>query len=295
MTHTGTPSRGQSWTSSGRKLDRAAEHFRCLHQQLRSYVREGKPFTYRPELDQANERFRVRVESNERPPSDLSLVVGDFVQNLRAALDHLVCSIIEAQGGSPTTSSCFPIFTTDPAISQRSQNRWARQLQGIDEDTVELIKHVQPYRRGSDAHRDALACLQALSNEDKHRVVLQTVTAVVCPEQAPPKLDFESTDVEEIDRYELHAMKPLSDGDLLMEAEISITGPAPRISFQGELPIDLAFGRSLIPAGEFVTMFDRVDVIVAHLANEALDAHLGPHPMGDRLGNEFFEEGETAS
>lgn len=231
----------------------------------------------------------MRVETGEPAPSELSLIVGDFVQNLRAALDHLVCSIVQATGSSPTASHAFPIFTTKPDASRRSWDRWNRQLKNVDASVVALIDYVQPYKRGAEADRDALACLQALSNEDKHRVVLQTVNAVVNPEEAPPRLNFEFHDVTEIEHYELHAMKPLHGGDVLMEAEIVITGPAPRISFKGELPIDVAFGQSMILTAEFATIFDHVDIIVAHLANEVLGAAIGPAPLGERLGADIFE------
>jgi hypothetical protein len=143
--------------------------------------------------------------------------------------------------------------------------------------------------------RDALACLQALSNEDKHRVVLQTVKALPHPDEAAPDLDFEVEDLDEIESYELHAMKPPAPGDILMETVINITGPNPRVRIKGRLPIDLAFGKRPISAAGLAQIFDRVDVIVAFLGNEIWGANLPHRPLGARLGDKAFELTEPPS
>lgn len=230
------------WSSSLQKLGRAAAHFRSLHDETRSYVRDGTPFEYGAEIDRQSGRFRVRITGGAPPPEDASLIVGDFIQNLRASLDHLIWAAVEANGQSPTSGNTFPIFTEAPEHGRRGKEQWNRQLRGLATAAFPMIEHVQPYKRGDKAEQAPLAWLRRLSNEDKHRVVLQTLTAIPAPDEAAPDLQFEVEDMEEIESFELHARKPLAVGDLVMEAAIKITGPNPNIRFKGELPIELAFG-----------------------------------------------------
>ncbi|HET6999554.1 MAG TPA: hypothetical protein VFI03_13320 [Solirubrobacterales bacterium] len=282
------------WDSSSRKLKRAAKHYKSLNDELRSYIREGRPFEYQAEIDREEAQFRIRVVGGEPPPDEMSLIVGDFVQNLRASLDHLIWAAVRATGNTPTMGNAFPIFLEGPQTSRRKEALWARQLAGIAEEAIPLIDQIQPYKRGEDARFDALACLKELSNEDKHRVVLQTLNAIPDPNDAAPDLDFEYLDVEPIESYQLHAMKPLANGDLVMEAAIKITGPEPNIRIKGELPVEVAFGEFRIPASGLAMMFDRIDVVVAHLANELLGANLGPQPLGARLGEPPADAATTA-
>jgi len=277
------------WSSPSKKLTRAAAHFESLHEATRIYIRDGRPFEYRAEIDKQPPRFRVRIVGGNPPPEDVSLIVGDFVQNLRASLDHLIWAAVEANGETPTNGNAFPILADSLESNRRAREQWDWQLRGIAPKALPLIEHIQPYKRGENADRDVLACVRRLSNEDKHRVVLQTVRAVPNPDEAAPDLDFEVKDMAEIESFELHAMKPLAVGDTVMEAAVQITGPDPNIRIKGELPIELAFGEPPIATSGLAEMFDRIDVIVAHLANELLGADLPPQPLGDRLGEATFE------
>lgn len=284
----------EAWQSSARKLIRAATHFESLYDEISSYAQEGKPFDFRAEIDEQTSWFRVHVTGGMPPPANASLIVGDFVQNLRASLDHVVCAAIAASGSSLTTRNAFPIFLSPPDRDRRAKARWDRQLAGLAPEAVSLIDHVQPYKQDEKATHDALACLQALSNEDKHRVVLQTVKALPHPDEAAPDLEFEVDDLEEIESYELHAMQPLTPGDILMETAVTITGPKPQVRIKGRLPIELAFGARAIPAAGLAQMFDRIDIIVAHLSNQLLGADLPPQPLAVRLGGKAFDlSGET--
>jgi hypothetical protein len=212
----------------------------------------------------------------------LSLIVADFVQNLRAALDHLLC-------GGEGERRRADIRQRLPDPGQGPRELWPvakaldRQVSGISEEAEALIRYAKPFRLDDDADRHPLACLQALSNEDKHRVVLRTATAVPHPELAAPVLDFDLHDIAEFETFELHAMKPLKAGDVLMEAAVEITGPLPHIRFKGELPVEVAFGEMMIPASELIKMFDRVDLLVIHLSNELLGAQVSLEPLEARL------------
>ena len=105
----------------------------------------------------------------------LGLVVGDAVQNLRAALDHLVLDLsildsaawpIDSRGRLIRTQ--FPVHTCKTNFdSSKSVS-----LAGLNAAHVSQIEAFQPFVTGS----DAVTSLVNISNEDKHRVI-QTVVS----------------------------------------------------------------------------------------------------------------------
>jgi hypothetical protein len=104
------------------------------------------------------------------------LIAGDFLNNLRSVLDHLVCQVVIAQGGTPAQNHAFPLaFTEDWWIENVSDRRRRSPgpLEGIDPTSASwsLIADNQPYKGRSKAEAEAtdLATLARLNNTDKHR------------------------------------------------------------------------------------------------------------------------------
>jgi hypothetical protein len=278
-------------TSCARKLDRAVAHFRSLHSMAGKYISDEEPFIYHPKIDMQHSRYVVRVEVDVPIPPELSLIAGDFIQNLRAALDHLVWQLVIANGQRPDTGNAFPIHSQKPTRKNRGLERWRRQTRGLHPAADYWIDQIQPYRRPNGPSRDPMTILARLSNEDKHRVVLSSVASVPHPDTAEPRMNITPiSDVGPIKSYELEARKPLESGDVLLEAAIEITGPNPNIHLDGELPLEVAFGQVLIPVEGLVDLFDRVDVMVGHLANVTYGSELPPNPLGVRLGHETLDE-----
>lgn len=274
---------------SGLKLNRAAEHFRSLHLAVGEFV-ASEPHSLTAEIDVAASRYNVYAKIDNPPPPELSLIAGDFLQNLRAALDHLIWQLVRASGQKPGRSNAFPILVKAPTVKNGGVDRWNRQLRGVDPRFWRFIEKVQPYKRQDRPQLDPLAVLQSLSNEDKHRVVFQRFAAIPHPESAEPRLDIEAvSDVKVDEEYELLANKPIEDGDKIVSAVISVQGSSPQVKLKGELALDVAFGQDLIPAAQLIHIFDRVDAIVALFSAVCFGGSWGPKSLGDRLGPEVFE------
>lgn len=79
--------RGPSWEGVKLKIDRAAEHLEVLHQEVEAYL-DDRPYEVvsepRPE---GNPLLLCKV--HQHPPLRLSILLGDFLHNLRSSLDHL--------------------------------------------------------------------------------------------------------------------------------------------------------------------------------------------------------------
>ena len=66
---------------------------------------EPPPFRAVEEIERDPSRYTMRAAIDRPFPEWWSLIVGDFVQNLRAALDHFVCQLIYDAGARPVSDA----------------------------------------------------------------------------------------------------------------------------------------------------------------------------------------------
>src|SRR4051812_20082870 len=93
-------------SSAYAKLDRASLHIGDL----------GKRATIAPdsysivrEIDGDPSKYVYRVERLPVLDPDLATVLGDFLTNMRAALDHLAFQLVKLDKGTATENTRFPI------------------------------------------------------------------------------------------------------------------------------------------------------------------------------------------
>jgi hypothetical protein len=161
----------------GVKVERANRYRREIEQRLKAF--EGiKAYKIRNDLEERGGRvgFRVSASEPESPPIEVALALGDFVHNLRSALDYLVGAM---RIDGPTKDSAFPIFLR--WVEQPSfRDRASKQLAGIPDEAKKRIEAMQPYEGRDTAGWRGLAALETLWNVDKHRTILLS-TALVAP------------------------------------------------------------------------------------------------------------------
>ena len=148
------------------KLVRAQEHLAAVLEVLggASY---GKCEIIPEENPDANLGvLRVRLP---KVPDTLSPLIGDFLFNVRSALDHVVWQLVLANGGTPTKATCFPISSDPGAFAKHSKTR----LAGVSPKASALIETLQPYHGGN----EPLGILARLHNVDKHQT-FNLITAV---------------------------------------------------------------------------------------------------------------------
>lgn len=166
--------------SAKSKLLRAREHFSAIREHIRGYT--------------ASEPYKVITEPNgeetlhvtEQPPSDIAILAGEIVYQLRSALDHLAFGLVKLNRTGISLplgweQDCeFPLRfelpkrVTKPPVPQ---TYFTKVLPGITRSAFTFIESVQPYRRHGAAN--ALRILASLSNVDKHRHLNVTVPQVV--------------------------------------------------------------------------------------------------------------------
>lgn len=112
----------------------------------------------------------------KQPPVDLSLLIGDCVHNMRAALDHiayqLAINCMETLSESEAKSIEFPIISNPDDFDRMTKKgkpaygTGLAKIQYADPAVRPLIEAMQPYNGGD---WELLALLHDLDRIDKHR------------------------------------------------------------------------------------------------------------------------------
>lgn len=100
--------------------------------------------------------------------TEAALILGDFMHNLRAAMDHAVWAVTPetVQAESPTDVS-FPLHSQEERYI-----KWAaKRSNWYGSKVFEVLRHFQPFNAVGTEMLHPLHILQFLSNTDKHRLL----------------------------------------------------------------------------------------------------------------------------
>jgi hypothetical protein len=162
------------------KMDRAYFHACDLQQKLRVAL---DPHSHRfvAERDGESSKQVYRIEGLPVVKPEWSLIFGDFLTNVRAALDHLACQLAELEGPSTCEYTYFPIMPS--SLDKKGNPRPPPRIDGVtNQHVIDALIAVQPYtaveKYGHPLEETALHMLNALVNIDKHRLLLVTMNAL---------------------------------------------------------------------------------------------------------------------
>lgn len=181
-------------SSACQKLDRALLHLHALGDEMAAL-----DLMARTQMTVADEEvyphprgFRHVFYVGGVTPTGpaVPLIAGDYIQNLRAALDHLAWELVRKGTEWPPrslTAIQFPIYSVNRSRDKTKRtfsNRIAKELPGISDAQRALIDGYQPYHRG----KRHLATLAHFSNQDKHRFItpVRRLTGRVSPTWLEP-------------------------------------------------------------------------------------------------------------
>lgn len=146
------------------KLSRAKKHLDELAERIEVFV-NSKPFNmYIRTFPDRNPSFLFGMIGPI--PPDVSLVYGDAVHCLRAALDLLACDVVRANHNSADQVK-FP-FARDAGGLETQIKR--SNFDKASPPAIDLLRQTAPYWKGN----DALRALHQLDLQDKHQMVLPT-------------------------------------------------------------------------------------------------------------------------
>lgn len=163
------------------KVERAEKHMVEIESAASAYAdRHAYEFVRvrHPKRD-ANVALKIgyRLHFIEEPDPRIAVALGDFVHNLRSALDHIIVASVPA---GRRKSAGFPIITEDIWMrdadgefvvndAARRQAEVVTMLRGLAHEAQAIVIWEQPYHHGDNAFRSVIGMLSRLENADKHR------------------------------------------------------------------------------------------------------------------------------
>lgn len=204
----------------------------------------------RCELLDQRRGFRLVLEDFAEPPpvDGWGLAAGDYVHNVRSALDNLAFALARLRRDPPERPNdiAFPVYQDESKFNRRGR-RWIDQL---PDPAIDLIERLQPYQRDGDPVQDELVLLQWLSNTDKHRV---PPLILLAPTDLDHRFDltFETeADVEaqDLTRPEIVWDGPLTTGVVLLEQRTTRPVASVRGRGDGQAVVAIETPHGLVPA-----------------------------------------------
>jgi hypothetical protein len=186
----------------GFRVEWAKKHISELEREVETFL-ASEPYEIASKLD--NSGYYV-ADIRCDPPISISLIAGDVLFNLRAALDHLAYQLALANGTTDEKvlrGTSFPIFDSADLYGRYSRER----MQGMSQDAIDSIDATKPYAGGN----HLLWQLHKLNNIDKHRLLV-TVGAAVGWHNLP--LHINQSLIETLN--DAHAKGSLSDWEDVM-------------------------------------------------------------------------------
>ena len=174
------------------KVDWASEHLKRLGEVYTAYIKTNPyEFVADPnshfQKDGGDWFFGNFATRDEKTLSDISLLAGDVISNLRSSLDYLVWELVIANNGTPARTNAFPICD---AVNSFGSDLQQGRLSGVNPAVISLVESMQPYHSGKKCHETFFWILHHLSNVNKHRRLLGVSVRSVIP---PVDLEVETS------------------------------------------------------------------------------------------------------
>jgi hypothetical protein len=151
------------------KIERAKKHICDLGREKAIFL-DPNPYVVTGEYYSEHNATIYFLDHPASIPDSVRLIAGDAAHNLRTALDHLACLLVEANGGIVSNSTAFPICESLAKYEIES----GRKTEGMRQEARDAIKRTAPYRGGN----DTIWGLHELDRIDKHRLLI-TVASII--------------------------------------------------------------------------------------------------------------------
>jgi hypothetical protein len=166
------------------KIRRAEAHLAELQQLVDGYLARHH---YRPQLvppPPADEptHWQFLLKITQEPNPRIAIVLGDFLFNVRSALDHIAVAVAPRER---QMSASFPILS-EPLDDKKKKDFQSR-TRDMPGEAIEIIDDEQPYNmrvrnpRAGPLSMDPLDALSRLQNADKHRTLAVLTAGLTHP------------------------------------------------------------------------------------------------------------------
>lgn len=224
------------------KIERAKKHINDFITEMNAFRAKN---TYRVVADKhpRSGDITYRASVTEEIPVSWSTYIGDFVHNLRAALDVLACTLISANGAQVRRRHGFPIAET----RKRFEADAAGKIDGASDAAKRFIHRLKPYKTGN----SALWQIHELDILDKHKAIVPVglayrhftmTTRMKVPWQNEP-VTTPGISIRPADRR-----YPLKDGHILLRVKSAALSAEHETDYQ--FAFEVAFGEGQVVDGQ---------------------------------------------
>jgi hypothetical protein len=220
-----------SLESVTRKLDRADYHIKDIDSRISTF--SAHPYDVIPYENGDTEETELRLANVKGMPTEWPAIIGDAINNLRSALDHLMWNLVLLNGNSPGRNTQFPIVTSGNGYDGES----CRMTGGASSKHIAEIKGLQPYHRTGAEKTHPLFWLNQLSNFDKHRVLLLSEIAVTSG----------GLGIGAMRGFDLHLSyvrtPEAKEGAILASFKLIPSGPNSHVQMHPQVPCEIRFAQ----------------------------------------------------
>jgi hypothetical protein len=157
------------------KIERANKHISDLNDVLFAFLNTDFHSDFRIEKDANTGNIVLKFSQTKEPPTDIPLILGDAIHNLRSALDLAYCEIIRDIANVPlrpktqvriaeTREKVISDLTTGDGILKGSP--------GIAAVITDILK---PYKAGNESN--PIHAIHDLNITDKHIILIPLINA----------------------------------------------------------------------------------------------------------------------
>jgi hypothetical protein len=215
------------------------------------------------DTDRREQVFFLRIY--QTPPPILGVSTGEFIHNLRSALDHLANALPLKAGAIRPAKTQFPVFVRkEPDHADKSLPCFDRDaprfIGDVTDAAMMVVQSVQPYNRPEAPQDHPLAVLHDFWNWDKHNAI-PVVLAALAP------ITYTDIDAREGGSVYLASPGPVHDCQVLAAFGIS-DKPEAQVKGKIDIAIEVAFGRGgpAIGASFLPTLFDILNFVDQQVA-----------------------------
>lgn len=154
------------------RLARAEEHLEPIKRHIIAYLNSAfDDVVGELKDDEEGGRWLQLDNAMFLPDPRMHTLIGEFLHNLRSALDHLAWRLVEKGGGVPNEHTSFPILKVAPTANKKGITPPPTVIGGVSQKAMAVIECAQPYKWGARFAEHPLWLLHELWNIDKHRHV----------------------------------------------------------------------------------------------------------------------------
>lgn len=227
------------------KFMRAKAHYENLKAVFEAYVATN-PYGGFVDIDEKTRQKHYKIRIHKPMPIGVPVILGDVLQNLRAALEHAACCLaIQKNPAVNINDVGFPICRDVNEFKSKARNS----IKKLSPEARTFIEDMKPYGGGE----ERFWLLHRLAIKDRHRLTLPVwigggpvgIKPVMHHPTTGEKIEFQSIFLNPADKY-----SPLEDGAVVLTAPIEKAGIDDQIQVALEIAIgdgELFAPRPLVP------------------------------------------------